>query len=251
MASFLSFHSFVLHCNLTQLGVLIDPEDVPAGGAVIVLNKHGPNQFDDIWNMPLGKKLFLDLNKAGQLVGKNARSWARPHPTYQADEMGTLTDWEVVEGPQIRVEGDELSKDNKDRRGKQMELHTLGSITVAQTTDSIAKKKGRQLEKGEMYEVAYSHRDDTTVNATTEANIAKMKQLIATGSQLQGNNIEAGILWQPNNSFGQVISAKRGGHVRGVGFGPNHSGNRTSSMDDSTPPPTSTATNQKVMELSS
>ena len=26
--------------------------------------------------------------------------------TFQAKEMGTLTDWEVVEGPQIRVEGE-------------------------------------------------------------------------------------------------------------------------------------------------
>ena len=70
------------------------------------------------------------------------------------------------------------------------------------------------------------------------------------GSQLRGNNIEAGILWQPDDAFGQVIDAERGGHVRGVGFGPTPSGNRARSMNDSTPPPTSTATNQRVIELS-
>ena len=43
MASFLTFHSFVFHCNLMQLGVLIDPEDVPAAGVVIMPNKRGPN----------------------------------------------------------------------------------------------------------------------------------------------------------------------------------------------------------------
>ena len=77
-----------------------------------------------------------------------------------------------------------------------------------------------------------------------------MKQLMTKGSQLWGNNIEAGILWQPDDAFGQVIDAERGGHVRGVGFGPTPSGNRARSMNDSTPPPTSTATNQRVIELS-
>ena len=77
-----------------------------------------------------------------------------------------------------------------------------------------------------------------------------MKQLMTEGSQLQGNDIEAGILWQPHDAFGQVIGAKRGGHVRGVGFGPTPSGNRARSMDDNTPPPTSTTTDQRVIELS-
>ena len=56
------------------VGGLIDPEDVLVAGANNVPNKHGPNWFDDIWNMPPGKKLFLQVNKAGQLVGKNAGS---------------------------------------------------------------------------------------------------------------------------------------------------------------------------------
>ena len=77
-----------------------------------------------------------------------------------------------------------------------------------------------------------------------------MKQLMTEGSQLRGNNIEAGILWQPDNAFGQVIDAERGGRVRGVGFSPTPSGNRATSMNDSTPPPTSTATDQRVIELS-
>ena len=47
---------------------------MPIAGAVIVPNKCGPNRFDDIWNMPSGKKLFLEINKVGQLVGKNAGS---------------------------------------------------------------------------------------------------------------------------------------------------------------------------------
>ena len=37
-----------------QLGVLIDTKDVPVpvAGVVVVSNKRGPNQFDDVWNMP-------------------------------------------------------------------------------------------------------------------------------------------------------------------------------------------------------
>ena len=77
-----------------------------------------------------------------------------------------------------------------------------------------------------------------------------MKWLMTEGSQLQGNDIEAGILQQPDDAFGQVIGAERGGRVRGLGFGPTPSGNRARSMDDSMPPPTSIATDQRVIELS-
>ena len=76
-----------------------------------------------------------------------------------------------------------------------------------------------------------------------------MKQLMTEGSQLQGNDIDVGILWQPDDAFAQVLGAKRGGHVRGVGFGPTPFGNHARSMDDSTPHPTSTTTDQKVIEL--
>nr|POF12456.1 hypothetical protein CFP56_59371 [Quercus suber] len=37
--------------------------------------------------------------------------------------------------------------------------------------DSIANKKGRQIERGEMYEMEYSHRDGTVVNETEKENI--------------------------------------------------------------------------------
>ena len=77
MSSFLTFHSFVFHCNLMQLGVLIDTQDVPTVGAIVVPNKCGPNRFDDIWNMPPGKKLSLKINKVRQPVGKNAGSFSR------------------------------------------------------------------------------------------------------------------------------------------------------------------------------
>ena len=76
-----------------------------------------------------------------------------------------------------------------------------------------------------------------------------MKKLMTEGSQLRGNDIDAGILWRPDDAFAQVLGAERGDHVRGVGFGPTPSGNCVRSMDDSTPHPTSTATDQKVIEL--
>ncbi|XP_075644012.1 uncharacterized protein LOC142615192 isoform X2 [Castanea sativa] len=67
--------------------------------------------------------------------------------------------------------GMDLSKDNKERRAKQTQLHMLGSRSYAQTADSIANKNGKQIEKGEMYEVAYSHCDGIPVNESVEANI--------------------------------------------------------------------------------
>ena len=76
-----------------------------------------------------------------------------------------------------------------------------------------------------------------------------MKKLMTEGSQLRGNDIDASILLWPDDAFAKVLGAERGGRVRGVGFGPTPSGNCVRSMDDSTPHPTSTATNQKVIEL--
>ena len=77
-----------------------------------------------------------------------------------------------------------------------------------------------------------------------------MKQLMIEGSQLWGNDIKAGILWQPDDAFGQVINAERGGCVIRVGFSLTPSSNCARSMDDNMPPPTSTTTDQRVQELS-
>ncbi|KAL0012240.1 hypothetical protein SO802_007348 [Lithocarpus litseifolius] len=237
----------------------------------------------------------------------------------------------------------DLSRDNKVRRGKQTEMHTLGSRSMARTADSIAKERGKQLERGELYEVAYSHRDGTAVSATAQANIVSwvplepipqsiprvinMECMVLTldkGSWRKinivlpfdctkfGNGgeslcINGAIHWltcygdsivafdlkdenfrliplphgykeetyalirlklrfaaksrvrcircerpcEPDDAFGQVIGAERGGRVRGVGFGPTPSSNRARTMDDSMPSPTSIATNQRVIELSS
>ena len=59
------------------VGGLLDTKDVPIAEADNGRKKHGPNMFDDVWNLPLGKKLFLRVNKAGQPIGKYALSWAR------------------------------------------------------------------------------------------------------------------------------------------------------------------------------
>ena len=76
-----------------------------------------------------------------------------------------------------------------------------------------------------------------------------MKELLASGSQLQGEASEGGVLWQLDDAFTQVMGAERGGCVRGVGFGPTSSGTHTRNMEDCAPPSTSTATDQLVKEL--
>ena len=47
------------------------------------------------------------VNSTLHMVGTMDNS-CKPHPTCQAEEMGTVTDWEVVEGPQSKVEGEVL-----------------------------------------------------------------------------------------------------------------------------------------------
>ena len=51
-----------------------------------------------------------------------------------------------------------------------------------------------------------------------------MKELLVAGSQLQGEAGEGGVLWRVDDAFAQVMGAKRGGRVWGVGFGPTSSG---------------------------
>ena len=54
------------HCNLIFLfvGVVLDTEDVLETGADNVRKKRGLERFDDIFHLPPGKKLFLEVNKA-------------------------------------------------------------------------------------------------------------------------------------------------------------------------------------------
>ncbi|KAK7858270.1 putative ring-h2 finger protein atl69, partial [Quercus suber] len=54
-----------------------DTEDVLAVGANNVRKKRGHNRFNDIWHLLLGKKLFLEVNKASQPIGKDASFWER------------------------------------------------------------------------------------------------------------------------------------------------------------------------------
>ena len=75
-----------------------------------------------------------------------------------------------------------------------------------------------------------------------------MKELLALGSQLQGEAGEGGILWRPNDAFAQVMGVERGGRVQGVGFGPTPSDIHMRNMEHYTPPSTSIATDQLVKE---
>lgn len=59
------------------VGVVLDTKDVPVARADNVRKRCKPNRFDNIWHLLLGKKLFLEVNKASQPIGINARSWAR------------------------------------------------------------------------------------------------------------------------------------------------------------------------------
>ena len=47
------------------------------------------------------------VNSTLHMVGTMDNS-CKLHPTCQAEQMGIVTDWEVVEGPQSRVEGEAL-----------------------------------------------------------------------------------------------------------------------------------------------
>ena len=76
-----------------------------------------------------------------------------------------------------------------------------------------------------------------------------MKELLATGSQLQGKASEGGILWRADDAFAQVMGVERGGHVRGLGFGLTLSGTHSRIMEDYMPPSTSIATDLSVKEL--
>ena len=54
------------HCNLIFLfvGVVLNTEDVLETRADNVRKKRGLERFDDIFHLPPGKKLFLEVNKA-------------------------------------------------------------------------------------------------------------------------------------------------------------------------------------------
>lgn len=76
-----------------------------------------------------------------------------------------------------------------------------------------------------------------------------MKELLVARSQLQGEASEGGVLWRADDAFAQVMGPKRGGHVRGVGFGTTLFGTHTRIIENCTPPSASTAKNQRIKEI--
>ena len=76
-----------------------------------------------------------------------------------------------------------------------------------------------------------------------------MRELLASGSQLQGEAGEGGVLWRFDDAFAQVMGVERGGRVQGAGFGPTPSGTHMRNVEDCTPPSTSTAIDQRFKEL--
>nr|POE65567.1 hypothetical protein CFP56_57446 [Quercus suber] len=199
------------HANKLLQLMMID--DSPRG--VMTRHNHQARWVIPTTRIPLAEQRKWALSRIGKLWKGHKSELKEKHynPNTTKEDLLQLS---LPKVDDTQFHGLELSKDNKERHGKQTKQHTLKSRSLARTTNIIAK----------------------------------MKQLMTEGSRLRGNDIEGGILWQPNDTFRQVISAERGGCVRGVGFGPTPSGNRVRSMDDSTPPPTSTATDQRVIELS-
>ncbi|KAL0010950.1 hypothetical protein SO802_006058 [Lithocarpus litseifolius] len=185
----------------------IEDVHVPAAEAVVMPNKSGPNRFDDMWNMPPGKKLFLEINKAGQLVGENARPWEKwlrtvarkpdmcpiNYRSWHSMPQQYKNRYRIPLANQRKWVLSRIGKLWRGHKSKLKEKHCkldttkedLLQLSLPKVDDTQfhalveywfidnfkAKEKGRQLERGEMYEVAYSHRDGTAVNATIEVNI--------------------------------------------------------------------------------
>ena len=76
-----------------------------------------------------------------------------------------------------------------------------------------------------------------------------MKELLAAGTQLQGETGEVGILWWVDDTFAQVMDPERHSRVQGEGFGQTPFGNYMRILEECTPPSASTKMDQKVKEM--
>uniref|UniRef100_A0A2N9GXR1 Uncharacterized protein n=1 Tax=Fagus sylvatica TaxID=28930 RepID=A0A2N9GXR1_FAGSY len=120
-------------------------------------------------------------------------------------------------------DGQDLSDKNKKSCSFQKETHTTGSKSYASHVEEMKEERGVNvpIERAELYEKFYTHKDGTPVNDDAAKNIQRMNELMSDPStQLDCTSSSGSIAWAPNDVYSQVKGPEHSGRVRGLGFGP-------------------------------
>uniref|UniRef100_A0A2N9GHY8 Uncharacterized protein n=1 Tax=Fagus sylvatica TaxID=28930 RepID=A0A2N9GHY8_FAGSY len=103
-------------------------------------------------------------------------------------------------------------------------------VTYWYSKDGQKEERGVNvpIERAELYEKFYTHKDGTPVNDDAAKNIQRMNELMSDPStQLDCTSSSGSIAWAPNDVYSQVKGPEHSGRVRGLGFGPTPSGRNT------------------------
>uniref|UniRef100_A0A2N9GGJ5 Uncharacterized protein n=1 Tax=Fagus sylvatica TaxID=28930 RepID=A0A2N9GGJ5_FAGSY len=103
-------------------------------------------------------------------------------------------------------------------------------VTYWYSKDGQKEERGVNvpIERAELYEKFYTHKDGTPVNDNAAKNIQIMNELMSDPStQLDCTSSSGSIAWAPNDVYSQVKGPEHSGRVRGLGFGPTPFGRNT------------------------
>ncbi|XP_059630998.1 uncharacterized protein LOC132273910 [Cornus florida] len=162
--------------------------------------------------------LPLRVNKFGQPIGLGSGTYTNYLGTLAwKGELAPLcykTWWEMPK----RLKEDmwniikEVSKKNKERRGKQTMMHTTGTKSFARVSAEIEEDEGIQLSRADLFICTHVNKDGKATDAVASEMIENIKEFQKSYSDSP--------IGSSNDLFSIVRGEERTGRVRMLGFGP-------------------------------
>uniref|UniRef100_A0A2N9IA69 DUF4218 domain-containing protein n=1 Tax=Fagus sylvatica TaxID=28930 RepID=A0A2N9IA69_FAGSY len=181
------------------------------------------------WTLQKLSKMWRD--RKWRMKGRKFKKNGNPtHVVAAASPHVDKVDFATLVTYWYSKDGQDLSDKNKKSCSFQKETHTAGSKSYASHVEEMKEERGVNvpIERAELYEKFYTHKDGTPVNDNAAKNIQTMNELMSDPStQLDCTSSSGSIAWAPNDVYSQVKGPEHSGRVRGLGFGPTPSGRNT------------------------
>uniref|UniRef100_A0A2N9G202 DUF4218 domain-containing protein n=1 Tax=Fagus sylvatica TaxID=28930 RepID=A0A2N9G202_FAGSY len=181
------------------------------------------------WTLQKLSKMWRD--RKWRMKGRKFKKNGNPtHVVAAASPHVDKVDFATLVTYWYSKDGQDLSDKNKKSCSFQKETHTAGSKSYASHVEEMKEERGVNvpIERAELYEKFYTHKDGTPVNDNAAKNIQTMNELMSDPStQLDCTSSSGSIAWAPNDVYSQVKGSEHSGRVRGLGFGPTPSGRNT------------------------
>uniref|UniRef100_A0A2N9IH12 CRIB domain-containing protein n=1 Tax=Fagus sylvatica TaxID=28930 RepID=A0A2N9IH12_FAGSY len=157
------------------------------------------------WTLQKLSKMWRD--RKWRMKGRKFKKNGNPtHVVAAASPHVDKVDFATLVTYWYSKDGQDLSDKNKKSCSFQKETHTAGSKSYASHVEEMKEERGVNvpIERAELYEKFYTHKDGTPVNDNAAKNIQTMNELMSDPStQLDCTSSSGSIAWAPNDVYSQ------------------------------------------------